>query len=204
MPDSAADDNGPEMAFQSTLDFELQLPVIAVASEPWRRAIDPGSVRHAVHRLFALRENEYQRNELCDAAAGELWEPVRDQVNRQIANSDRMYPVFEERGSETALTEAGVGEIVERIRAWLETELDGWMRTIHERLDERLWLGDQHGSPGVIDVALLADALGLNAYVWNAPVGASPFRRLDMTAATPIGILVLSELYAQAIPVETS
>jgi hypothetical protein len=191
----------PDVAFQSTLDFELQLPAVASASEAWRRAILPDSVRRAVQQLFRLRQDESERAEFCEVIAGELEEPVRDQVRRQIAYSGEMHRLFEERGGENVLIEAGINEIVVRIRSWLDSELDGWMMSIHDQLDETVWLGEPDSPSGVVDIALIADALGLNAYRWNAEVGSSPFRRLDIAATTATGLLVLSELYAQSMPV---
>lgn len=175
--------------------------MVAAASERWRRAVIPDVIRESVRRLFRLRERQSERDEFCNEVAEQVWEPVRDQVRRQIRNSGRMYRVFEERGGEEAVTEAGVTEIVTRIRHWLDQELEDWMAEIHDTVDETRWLGERHGAPGVIDILLLADALGLAAYAWNAEVGASPFRRLDMVAGMPTGLLVLSELYAQSMPV---
>ncbi|MGO9156411.1 hypothetical protein [Mycobacterium sp.] len=125
--------------------------------------------------------------------------PVRDQVARQLRESAELRQVFEEeRGGLGPLTDAGVAEILNRIRLWFENELATWMGSIHPTLDETVWLGERYGT-GAVDILLLADAFGLNAYEWNLEIGASPFRRLDIVGRCDTGMLVLSELYAQSV-----
>ncbi len=186
--------------FTSTLDFELQLPVLAVASERWRRSIRPESLRRAVRKMFGLLDDPAERSELLARAADELREPVRDQVARQLRNSDQSRELLEGRGNLSQQTEAGVQEITERIRQFLEHELRDWMQRIHPTLNMEFWIGDRDRSQGVIDLLLLGDALGLNAYVWNVDPSQSPFRRLDMVARGDLGLLILGELYAQSAP----
>jgi hypothetical protein len=125
---------------------------------------------------------------------------VRDQVARQLRQSDALREVFDERGDFGALSLAGVAEILNRIRHWLEDDLPAWMVGIYPILDETVWLGETGGTPGAIDILLLADGVGLNAYVWNLTVGDSPFKRLDIVGQAEMGMLVLTELYAQAAP----
>ena len=56
---------------------------------------------------------------------------------------------------------------------------------------------------GAIDILLLADAVELNGYMWNLEPGQSPFRRLDVVGGVvDTGMLVLSELYAQSMPIQ--
>jgi hypothetical protein len=186
--------------FSSTFDFEIQLPAVALASEPWRRSIDADSLRRSVRRLFRLlRDEESARAEFLDRAGDEVRVPVRDQVARQLRESAELRQVFEEeRGGLGPLTDAGVAEILNRIRFWFENELEPWMGSIYPTLDETVWLGERY-STGAIDILLLADALGLNAYEWNLEIGASPFRRLDVVGRCDTGMLVLSELYAQSV-----
>lgn len=145
-------------------------------------------------------DDQAERNELLARAADDLHEPVRDQVARQLRNSDQARELFEERGDLAQQTETGVQEIVERIRQFLEHDLRNWMQLIHPTLNEEFWVGDRDSPQGVIDLLLLGDALGLNAYVWNADPSESPFRRLDMVARSDLGLLVLGELYAQSAP----
>jgi hypothetical protein len=187
--------------FSSTLDFEMQLPLVAAASERWRRSIRPDSLRESVRRLFKLlRDEDSARANFLDRAADELRDPVQEQVARQLRGSDALREVFEdERGGLDALTLAGIAEILDRVRRWFENDLQAWMAQIHPTLDETVWLGERPGT-GAIDILLLADAVGLNAYVWNLQIGASPFGRLDIVSRCDTGMLVLSELYAQSLP----
>lgn len=192
---------GEETArFSSTLDFEIQLPAVALASEPWRRSIDADSLRESVHRLFRLLHDEDSaRAQFLDRAQDVVREPVRDQVARQLRESAGLRQVFEEeRGGLGPLTDSGVAEILNRIRLWFEDGLEAWMDSIHPTLDETVWLGERY-STGVIDILLLADAIGLNAYEWNLEIGESPFRRLDIVGRCDTAMLVLSELYAQSV-----
>jgi hypothetical protein len=101
-------------------------------------------------------------------------------------------------GKVAAVLVRDVAEILNRIRFWFENELEPWMGSIYPTLDETVWLGERY-STGAIDILLLADALGLNAYEWNLEIGASPFRRLDVVGRCDTGMLVLSELYAQSV-----
>lgn len=186
--------------YDSSLDFELQLPQVAAASESWRRALDAGSLRESLRRLFKLLRDEDARADFVAQAEDELREPVRDQVARQLRQSDALREIFDERGDLEALTLAGVAGILNRIRGWLENELNAWMVGIYPVLDETVWLGETAGAGGAIDILLLADGVGLNAYVWNLSVGDSPFKRLDIVGQAEIGMLVLTELYSQAAP----
>ncbi len=67
--------------------------------------------------------------------------------------------------------------------SWLDSDLQPWMESIYPVLDEEVWLGPADQEAGVIDLLLLADAVGLSAYSWDLPVGISPFRRLDVVAS---------------------
>jgi hypothetical protein len=187
--------------FASTLDFELQLPNVASASEEWRRSVRPDTLEEALRRLFRIRDDEEKRADFLVRATEELDEPVRDQIARQLRHSGNLRSAFEEQGGLDALTTAGVGEIVGRVRDWIRAEMRGWMASIHPEVDETVWLGEPYTTTGAIDSLLLADALGLNAYVWNLLPGESPFRRLDIVGGADTGMLVLSELYAQSTPI---
>ncbi len=125
---------------------------------------------------------------------------MRDQVSRQLRGSDQLREVFEERGDLNGLTNAGLAEILNRVRRWFENDLEAWMTKIYPTLDETVWLGERYGTTGAIDILLLADAVGLNAYVWNLQIGEPPFRRLDVVGRSDTGMLVLSELYSQSLP----
>jgi hypothetical protein len=186
--------------FTSTLDFEMQLPEVAAASESWRRAVSPDSLRESVRRLFRLLQDEDSAiGDFLGQAEDELREPLRDQVQRQLRRSDAQREVFDERGGLDALTNTGLDEILNRLRRWLENDLEAWMARIHPTLDETVWLGERYGT-GAIEILLLADAVGLNAYVWNIQIGEPPFRRLDIVGRCDTGMLVLSELYSQSLP----
>lgn len=127
---------------------------------------------------------------------------MRDQVARQLRFSGGLRDIFEdERGGLDEMTTAGVGEIISRVGNWIRMEMPSWMASIHPHLDETVWLGEAYTTRGAIDTVLFADALGLNAYVWNLQPGESPFRRLDVVGGADTSMLVLSELYAQSTPI---
>jgi hypothetical protein len=114
--------------------------------------------------------------------------------------SNALERVFQDRGGLETLTDEGVREIMDRIASWLSDDLGEWMAMIHPEVDETVWLGERFTSGGAIDILLLADAVGLTAYMWNFETGESPFRRLDVVGRLDTGMLVLSELYAQSLP----
>lgn len=188
--------------FTSTLDFELQLPNLAAASEDRRRFIRSDALKETLRRLFRLKDDEESRADFLVRASEEVEEPVRDQVARQLRFSGGLRDIFEdERGGLDGMTTAGVGEIISRVGDWIRTDMPSWMASIHPDLDETAWLGEAYTTRGAIDMVLFADALGLNAYVWNLQPGESPFRRLDVVGGADTSMLVLSELYAQSTPI---
>jgi len=89
--------------------------------------------------------------------------------------------------------------VATELRSWLDDDLADWMAEINPRVDESVWIED-----GLIDVELLADAIGLVRYDWGLPIGASPFSRVDMARQTPTGLLVLAETYTRATPTRMS
>ena len=165
---------------------------------------DPTALREALHRLFALlRDDDSARNDFLTRVAEEVRGPVRDRADLQIQRSDALSEVFEARGGLETLTEEGVRGIIVRVGRWLTNDLGVWMTQIHSTVDETVWLGEQFSGGGAIDILLLADAVGLNAYMWNLEPGESPFRRLDVVGGVAdTGMLVLSELYAQSMPIQ--
>lgn len=184
------------------MDFEMQLPLVAAASEHWRRSLDPASLREALRKLFLLRSEATARSNFLTNIQAELVAPVSKAVDRQLSNSENMRSVFDDRGNRSMLIAAEVALIVDRLGTWLENELENWMAAIHYPVDESVWIGERFTQGGVIDLLLLADAVGLTSFAWNVQPGDPPFRRLDMVARADIGMLTVSELYAQSIPVE--
>jgi len=191
-----------EAPFQSSLDFELQVPDLARASADQRGAVELDTVRESVRRLFGLlRDERPRREEFLGRIAREVEEPVRDDIGRQLRQRPNAYAYWDERGGIDAATSTEVGAIVERYRRWLTAELEPWMASIYPVLDENVWVGARDETGGVVDVLLLADAIGLQAYNWNLDLERSPFQRPDFVAATDPALVVLAELYAQSIPV---
>jgi hypothetical protein len=148
-----------------------------------------------------LRDDDDARAGFLTRARETLQEPVAVRAQEQIAESDRLGAVFDERGGLDALTNAGIQNIIDRVQWWFVNDLAGWMARIHEPVDETVWIGERFGSGGAIDILLLADAVGLNAYMWNLAHGQSPFEKLEVVVGVDTGMLVLSELYAQSMPV---
>lgn len=200
-PDDDGGGSGRGAAFRSSLDFETQLPVLAQASESRRRSIDTQSLRESIRKLFSLLSDDQQRDDFCDNAREQLREPVRDEVFRMWRASDEARRALDERGGVEGVAASEVDDITSRIRDWLDHGLEPWMRQIHPALDERVWVGDRDEVGGVIDVLLMADAVGVNAYTWNMSVEESPYRRLDVVARIPLGLLVLSQLYTETLSV---
>jgi len=188
-------------AFQSSLDFELQAPDLAQASADQRGAVELDTVRESVRRLFGLyRDERPRREDFLGRIAYEVREPVQDEVGRQMRQRPNAYAYWEERGGLDGATSTEVDAIVERYRRWLIGGLLPWMVSIHPVLDENVWVGARDEPGGMVDVLLLADAIGLQAYSWSLDPQRSPFRRLDVVAGADPGLVVLAELYAQSIP----
>ncbi|WP_135452980.1 hypothetical protein [Mycobacterium sp. DL99] len=193
---------GQGVRFTSSLDFEIQLPLLARVSARWRREIFRESLYESLRRLFALLlDDNGARDEFLTRARETLHEPVEVRAQEQMAQSDRLGLVFEERGGLDALTNTGIQNIIARVQQWFVDGLPDWMARIHEPVDQTVWIGERFGSGGAIDILLLADALGLNAYMWNLAPGQSPFEKLEVVVGVDTGTLVLSDLYAQSMPV---
>jgi hypothetical protein len=107
---------------------------------------------------------------------------------------------WEERGGLDAATRIERDAVVARYAAWLAETLEPWMASIYPVLQANVWVGARDEPGGVINMLLLADAIGLQAYSWNLEVEASPFQRIDVIAASDPALMVLAELYAYSIP----
>ena len=89
---------GQGIRFSSSLDFEIQLPLLARVSTRWRREIFRESLYESLRRLFTLlRDDDGARAEFLTRARETLQEPVAVRAQEQIAQSDRLGPVFDGR-----------------------------------------------------------------------------------------------------------
>jgi hypothetical protein len=197
-PGGDAVSSGPD--FESSLDFESQLPQVAQASSERRGQVDLSSVREAVRRLFGLlQDQEGARSELLERIRTEAAEPVRDDVFRQIRQRDNASRYWDERGGVEGAAATELETLVGRFASWLEFQLGPWLETIYPVLDAHVWVGARDEPGGILDTLLLADAIGLHAFSWGMQVDESPFRRLDVVAGAEPGMVVLAELYSQAV-----
>lgn len=192
------------LAFTSSLDFESQMPRLAQASSEYRAHVDLESVREAVRRVFGLmNDTEDARQVFIERIAAGVTEPLRDDVARQIRQRDNASRYWDEHGGIDEAVRRERAAIVGRFEMWLDTELRAWLQTIYPVLNPQVWVGDRDEPGGVVDVLLLADSLGVNAYSWNMPADESPFRRLDVVAGADPAMVVLAETYSQSIGVYT-
>jgi len=194
--------DGAGVVFRTSFEFEIQMPTLARASEQQRRQIQPAAMREALRQLFRLlRDEDAARDNFLQRAVAELAQPVLDHVTRQVQQSDALGPVLNERGGIDALAEASSWGIISRVSQWISDDLAGWMAQIHTPVDETLWLGERFANGGAIDLLLLADGIGLFSYMWDLAPRESPFRRLEVVGGVDTGMLVLSQLYSQSMPV---
>jgi hypothetical protein len=198
-----AEGNAPSATFASSFDFELKMPELAQASLPWRGRVDITVLRDAVRMLFSLRDSANARGTFVGRVDDEVAAPIRDAVERQLAERQNSSRYWEERGGEEAAVEAERSVIRSRVASWLDNDLEQWMRTVLPVLDENVWVGARDEVGGVIDLLLLADAVGVFGYSWNIVPERSPFSRLDVVAGAQLPLLVVAELYAQGMPVYT-
>lgn len=172
---------------------------LAQASSRHRGEVDLQTVREAVRRLFALMVDRSARAQFLERISIEVHQPVLDDVARQIRQRRNASRYWEERGGVLGAAEAETNAIVRRFGDWIEFRLPGWLESIWPVLDEDVWVGARDESGGMVDVLLLADALGVNAYSWNLHVEESPFRRLDVVAGSSPALVVLGESYCQSV-----
>jgi hypothetical protein len=199
-PPAPGSGGGADQAFANSVDFELQIPLLAQASTEERRKVDLSAVREAIRRLFGLLRNETPSHEdFLNRIDSELSEAVRDEVWRQMRQRDNAFNYWNERGGVDAGVSAERDAILGRYRAWLAEDLEPWMLSIYPILNENAWVGERDEPSGVIDVLLLADAMGLYAYNWQLDLERSPFRRLDVIVSSDPALVVLAELYSQSI-----
>jgi len=189
-------------AFTSSLDFEIRCPVLANASNQQRGAIQLNVLRDAIRRLFALlRDEDTSRRDFLDRVATDVQERVLDEANRHTSQRNNAYDHWQELGGPQAAADAERDSIVQRYSLWLGEDLKPWMEAIYPVLDEVVWVGAPEDQSGLIDVLLLADSIGLQAYNWNLELDRSPFRRLDVVVAGDPGLVVLAEVYSEMIPI---
>jgi hypothetical protein len=172
------------------------MPILAQASVQRRAAIDLSIVREAVRRLFELLHDETARGQFLAQVAVEVAEPVRDEIERQRGQRNNAYSYWLERGGLDAVAAAESQKIVNRYGRWLTEGLEPWMVSIYPVLNEDVWVGARDDPGGVVDMLLLADAIGLQAYNWNLDMNRSLFHRLDLVAASDPGLVVLGECYS--------
>lgn len=175
------------------------MPSLAQASSGHRGEVDLQTVRDAVRRLFSLMGDPGERAQFLERIAGELSQPVLDDVARQIRQRDNASRYWDERGGVRGAAQAETNAIILRFGDWLEHQLAGWLESIYPVLNPDVWVGAHDEANGMVDVLLLADALGVNAYSWNLHVEESPFRRLDVVSGSSPALVVLGESYCQSV-----
>jgi hypothetical protein len=185
--------------FESSVDFETQLPRLAQASSRQRGLVDLQTVREAVRRLFALLEDQEFRDSFFERIADEAREPIRDEVFRQIRQRDNASRYWDERGGVDGATMVELTVLLQRFRTWVALDLRPWLEDIFPILDPDAWVGEWDRVSGAVDTLLLADAIGMHAYSWGLHVDEPRFRRLDVVAGSEPGMVVLSELYSQSV-----
>ena len=183
-----------EPHFRSTVDFQAQFPSLAQASQEKRNAVDPAALWEATLALFLLREDGDAREQYLAGVGTTLRDALRDRYTDELQNRPIAARVTGVDDAEV-LADRERDVMIEQLRGWLSTELTAWMAEIYPVVDKEVWLGDRLGG-GAIDLLLLADAIGLNAFAWDVEPDVQPFERLDIVASTEPGLLVLASLYA--------
>lgn len=187
--------------FAGSLDWEMQMPEAAEASRRYRYEVDPRALRYSLRRLFALRDDEHERQALVGHIEQEVRSPLLEEVARQMRDRPAADFYFEAHGGLERITADRVAEVAGYYASWLDGGLEPWMASVYPVVDEGAWLGEADDEAGVIDLLLLADAVGLNAYSWGLEIGASPFRRLDIVMRMDVPMVVLTHLYALSAPI---
>jgi hypothetical protein len=178
------------------------MPELAQASLRHRSDVDLRGLRYSFRRVFRLlRDDDDDREDFVRHVRTEVREPIRDEVARQMRSRELARSYFEAHGGLERMTEDRVAEVAGLYSSWLDEQLQPWMSAIYPVLDEEVWLGASDEESGVIDLLLLADAVGVNAYSWNMEIGDSPFRRLDVVLRMDPPLVVLSDLYATSVAI---
>ncbi|MCC3313645.1 hypothetical protein [Nocardia africana] len=176
------------------MDFKVQFPDLAEASAPWRNSINLGALVTAIRALFAIRENadlretyltDLVRSDLRDAVTAEIRSDFNARPAARLANEDVEAVIADE-----------LDAIVDELRTWLSTELTAWMAEIYPIVEVEDWLDDDRPGGRGIDLLMMADAIGLNSYMWHIDTTAPVFAHLNVVAGTEPGLLVLASLYA--------
>jgi hypothetical protein len=112
-----------------------------------------------------LADEDNERDQFMGQIRADVRVPVEYEVSRhweQRAVAGVLMPS----ASLEQLMEERIREILLMFEEWMEAELESWMASIYPTLDPRIWLGSGEAS-GVVDVSLVADAIGLIVWVWN-------------------------------------
>ena len=189
--------------FHSTFDFQAQFPTVARASADERNSVQADILRNAIQQLFRIANNKDDRQHYVDQVGEYLKEPLSAHIGEQLELRGRPHPDAYPAGLTDAelvreLSARESHSITERLKRWLSRDLKAWMAEINPSLNESAWLTPEGRADGGIDLMLMADAIGLNSYAWNARPTDQPFRRLDIPGATEPGLLVLASIYAAA------
>lgn len=135
-------------------------------SQEVRYSVDHGAVRRSLMILFdLLADEDNERDQFMGQIRADVRVPVEYEVSRhweQRAVAGVLMPS----ASLEQLMEERIREILLMFEEWMEAELESWMASIYPTLDPRIWLGSGEAS-GVVDVSLVADAIGLIVWVWN-------------------------------------
>jgi len=172
---------------------------VARASVEVRYAVDHGSVRRSFLRLFEMLHDEGStRDEVSNQIRADLSFSVRSEVTPYLAGR------FPHESISQATVDrhirARVDEIASTYDNWVANSLESWMLTIYPVLDPNVWVGAGDEEAGVVDISLVADAIGLNAWVWNLDLNESPFLRIDAVSRMHKSMVILSHLYSLSVP----
>ncbi len=172
---------------------------MARASVEVRYNVDLGSVRRSIVRLFQMLDNEdNMRDQVLNQMRADLAFSVRSEITAYLSQRFPYEPVSEAAVGEQV--EARISEIASTYDDWVMNRLESWMSAIYSLLDVHLWVGAQDEDSGVVDIPLVADAIGLNAWIWNLDLSESPFLRIDAVSKMHKSMVILSHLYSLSVP----
>jgi hypothetical protein len=141
----------------------VRVGIAVEVSQEVRYSVDHGAVRRSLMILFdLLADEDNERDQFMGQIRADVRVPVEYEVSRhweQRAVAGVLMP--------SASLEQLIREILLMFEEWMEAELESWMASIYPTLDPRIWLGSGEAS-GVVDVSLVADAIGLIVWVWNS------------------------------------
>ncbi len=190
--------------FADSMDFEATLPAVAAASRDVRRRVEIRSVEETMRSLFALLGDSDEQASFLDRAYVAIEEMVAAEMSQYLANRPEVAEETELRGGSADLEASRSAQIVSGNRDFLENGLYQWMEGIYENVNADLWLGASDDVGGIIDLRLIGDAIGLNAWSWGLEPTDSPFLRYDSATSMPLPFVVMMERYGRSVPISVS